>query len=129
MKYILKTINKDEYLFYSVISWEKTMSWGFNDFYDFYDWLVDDLEKHLEIIGAKKHLKMVQKANKLWEKIREMDTDFNFDELDGEDLLPSNDLRIELEELNDKYYKLEDKKPLKDILLKYVKKNVKAFVN
>ncbi len=129
MKDILKTINKDEYLFYSVISWEETMSWGFNDFYDFYDWLVDDLEKHLEIIGAKKHLKIVQKANKLWKKIQEMDTDFNFDELDDGDLLPSNDLRIELEELNDEYYNLEDTKPLKDILLKYVKKNVKAFVN
>ncbi len=117
----LQILNEQEYLFYSVMCLEMDMSWGFLDYFNSRSkLLIKDIENHLEIIGAKKYLDLIKKAKSIYEKYKELGKD-------------DEELEEKLSKLDDKYYKIDDygideKKSLKNILLKYVKKNIKAFV-
>ncbi len=127
----VQSLNSEEYLFYSVMCLEMDMSWGFLDYFNSRPELSKEIENHLERIGAKKYLALVKKAKPIYQQYQVLQED---DEELAEDA-PSNnnDLLYELEEqlseLDDKYYRAEEKKSLKDFLLKYVKKNVGKFVD
>ncbi|MDP8171287.1 DUF4375 domain-containing protein [Pasteurella skyensis] len=95
---------------------------GLYDFYEWQSYLVDHIEESLKIIGAKKHLTVVKKANKIYKQIQKIIYDNNLEdneyiEVDGN-----------YEEFDEALDKIEEKQLLADILDDYVKKNIEKFV-
>ncbi len=127
----IKILNEQEYVFYSVNCLDLDMSWGFLDYFNSRsEKLIEDIELHLEIIGAKKYLEIVKQAKPIYQKYKVLDDED--EELEEDIPSKNNDLLYDLEEklskLDEKYYKIEEKKSLKEFLLKYVKKNIEKFV-
>lgn len=117
--------NHEEHIFYAVMCWFSTMSAGFNEFYKFYDDLADEVEQSLAVIGAKKHLKIFKKANKAYKKSQEI--------IQENDLINgkfSDTIFVEVDfiSLDKRFYDVENKCSLKQILLEYAKNHINAFV-
>ncbi len=114
-------LNKEEYIFYSIICLIYI-----DEFQDYYDWhhdLVDDIEENLAIIGAKKYVRIVEKANNVYRKVQKIIKDNQLED-DEEVFIEGN-----YEEFYEEFSELDYDKPLKDILLKYVKKHLNSFVS
>ncbi len=121
-----RTLSAPEYLFRCVYALADGLNWGMADFYELHDDLANDLEKHLATIGAKRHLSLIRRANALYRQIQEAEEGLD---TEVEELPPAlQALYEQLEELDDKLYNLELEKPLDDILLAYVKKHRRDFV-
>lgn len=117
--------NHEEHTLYTVMCWFSSMSAGFGEFYNCHEDLADDVEQSLAVIGAKKHLKIFKKANKAYKKAQEI--------IQANDLIEgkfSDTIYVEVDytTLDNRFYDVENKRSLKQILLEYAKNHINAFV-
>ncbi len=124
--------SQEEKVFYPIMCWHSYMSAGFCEYYGFCGGVdsMNEIEESLKTIGADEYLKVIQQANSINKKNQDIIIDMPEEDCENDKLIEelTEPYYDKLRNLDNKFYELQEQIPLKDILLKYVKKNIEKFV-